>query len=304
VSTRVTNEMVTGSTLASLNKAQLALQRSERQLSSGKSINEPSDDPVGAGQAIALQSTLDGLVGYERNVHDGIAWLNSADGALTGLNQLTSRARELILQASNGIDSQADLNNIAAEIEQIAESVKQTADTQYAGQYIFSGTATATAPYQQGASDAYAGNGGSIIRLAGPSAGVAVNVALNNVLGEGKAAGDGKLLDTLRTIAEHLREGTPAAQKALSGEDLEALKANIDALSGLEAQVGAATDQMKMSITRIEDLTLTTTEQLSHVQDTNFTQVAMEYSNQQAAYQAALRAGASIVQQSLLEFLH
>jgi flagellar hook-associated protein 3 FlgL len=49
---------------------------------------------------------------------------------------------------------------------------------------------------------------------------------------------------------------------------------------------------------------VTTTTQLSNVQDTDFAQVAMEYSNQQAAYEAALRAGASIVQQSLLEFLH
>jgi flagellar hook-associated protein 3 FlgL len=303
VSTRVTNEMVTSSTLASLNSAQLALQRSERELSSGRSINEPADDPVGTSQAISLQSALDGLSGYEQDAHDGVAWLSSATGALTSLGQLTMRARELILQASNGIDSQSDLNNIASEIEQIAETVKQTADAQYAGQYIFSGTATGTAPYQQGASDAYAGNEGSIKRSIGPGAGVAVNVPLSSLLGEGKAAGDGKLLDTLRTIAAHLREGTPEAMKALSGSDLEALKANADALSGLEAQVGASTDQLKMALTRIEDLMLTTTEQLSHVQDTDFAQVAMEYSNQQAAYQAALRAGASIVQQSLLDFL-
>ncbi|HEY2217261.1 MAG TPA: flagellin, partial [Solirubrobacteraceae bacterium] len=225
---------------------------------------------------------------------------------LTGLNQLAARAHELILQASNGIDSQSDLNNIAAEVEEIAESVKQTADTQYAGQYIFSGTATATAPYEQGASDAYAGNSGAITRVisAGAGAGVQVNVNLSAVLGEGTAAKDGKLLDTLRAIAMHLREGGAAAQKALSGEDLEALNANVSALSNLEAQVGAGSDQMKMSLSRIEDLVVTTTTQLSSVQDTDFAQVAMEYSNQQAAYEAALRAGASIVQQSLLEFLH
>lgn len=304
MSTRVTTEMVIGSTLSNLNSAELALARSQRQLSSGRSINEPSDDPVGASRAITLQSTLDGLAGYEENAHDGVAWLNSANGALSSLNQLTTRVHELILQASNGIDSQSDLNNIAAEVEQITESVKQTADGQYAGQYIFSGTATATAPYQQGANDSYAGNNGSITRVVGPGAGVAVNAPINSLLGEGTAAKDGKLLDTLRTIAADLREGTPEAIKRLSGVDLESLKANANTLSGLEAQVGAATDQMKMALTRIEDLAVTTTEQLSSVQDANFAQVAMEYSNQQAAYQAALRAGASIIQQSLVEFLH
>lgn len=300
----MTNEMVTGSTLASLTAAQLALARSERELASGRSIEEPSDNPVGTGEAIALQSTLAGLSSYEQNANDGIAWLNTANGALTGINQLAERARELVLQAANGIDSQSDLESVAAEVESIVESIKQTADTQYAGQYVFSGTATATAPYEQGASDAYAGNEKSVTRVIGPGASVNVNVALSSVLGEGAQANDGKLLDTLRTIVTHLREGGASAQKALSNEDLEHLKANTDSLSNLVAQVGASTDQMTAAITRIEDLSVTASTQLSNVQDVNYAQVAMEYSNQQAAYQAALRAGASIVQQSLLEFLH
>ena len=55
---------------------------------------------------------------------------------------------------------------------------------------------------------------------------------------------------------------------------------------------------------RIQNLRTTASAQLSNVQDANFAQVSMEFSNQQAAFQAALRAGASIVQESLLEFLH
>jgi flagellar hook-associated protein 3 FlgL len=303
VTTRVTSEMIIGSSLANITNAQLALDRSQRELSSGRSINEPSDNPTGASEAIALQSTLDGLASYERGTNDGIAWLNAASGALTSLDQLTQRAHELVLQAANGINSHADLENIASEVEQIAETVKQTANTQYAGQYIFSGSLTATAPYSQGASDAYHGNAGSITRTAGPATNVTVNVSLSSALGEGQPAKDGKLLDTLRTIAQHLREGTPAAREALSGEDLEHLNANMNAVFNLAAQAGAATDQLKSSITRIEDIRTTTTTQLSNVEDANFAQVAMEFSNQKAAFESALRASASIVQESLMEFL-
>jgi flagellin-like hook-associated protein FlgL len=57
-------------------------------------------------------------------------------------------------------------------------------------------------------------------------------------------------------------------------------------------------------VSRIEDLRDTTTTQLSSVQDANIAQVSLEYSNEQAAYTAALRAGSSIIQESLLEFLH
>ncbi len=55
---------------------------------------------------------------------------------------------------------------------------------------------------------------------------------------------------------------------------------------------------------RISSLQTTDTEQLANVQDANIAKVSMEYSNEHAAFEAALKAGASIVQESLLEFLH
>jgi flagellin-like hook-associated protein FlgL len=101
-----------------------------------------------------------------------------------------------------------------------------------------------------------------------------------------------------------MREGTPAAREALNAKDLGALEANMNTLDGLQATVGSNTDQIRAAVSRIEDLRDTTTTQLSGIQDANIAQVSLEYSNEQAAYTAALRAGASIVQESLLEFLH
>ncbi len=305
MSTRIATDMVVGSTLADINNAQAALERSQRELSSGKSMLQPSDDPVGASQAIMLQSALDGLSSYEKSAHDGGAWLKAAGGALSSVNELTQRARELMLQAASGVNSQSDLNNIAAaEIEQLAETAKQVADTQYAGQYIFSGSLTATAPYAQGANDEYQGNAGTIARSIGPAASIDVTVSIQSLLGEGQKANDGKLLDTLRTVAQNLRAGTPEALKAVSGENLEALAANLATLDNLQAEVGAASGQVSSALNRVEDLQNTTTAQLSNIQDANFAQVSMEFSSQQAAYNAALRAGATVVQESLLEFLH
>ena len=304
MTTRVTNDMVMSSTLADISGAQVQMERTERELSSGKSILEPSDNPQGTSQAIALESALGGLEDYETSANDGTAWLDAANGALNGINEAVQRVRELVVQAGNGTNSQGNLESIASEVEQLTQTVKQDADTQYAGQYIFSGTLTGTAPYQQGANDSYSGNGGSIARTVGPSTNVAVTVSLTSLLGEGKAANDGKLLDTLRTIAQNMREGTPAAREALNAKDLGALEANMNTLDGLQATVGSNTDQIRAAVSRIEDLRDTTTTQLSGIQDANIAQVSLEYSNEQAAYTAALRAGASIVQESLLEFLH
>ncbi len=302
MSTRITTDMVIGSTMADINSAQLAMDRTQSELSSGKSILEPSDDPFGASQVITLQSTLDGLTTYEKSAQNGISWLNTASGALANINEVSQRARELVIQASNGINNQSDLNDIADEVQQLTETVKQDANTQYAGQYVFSGTLTNTPPYQQGeAEDAYQGNAGAISRAIGPGATVDISVPLSSVLGSG---GDGKLLDSLRTIAKSLREGTPEAMQALRGADLEGLDTNLEALANVQAGAGAATDQLKTAASRVQDLQTTTTGQLANVQDANIAQVAVEFSNEQSAYDAALRAGASIVQESLLEFLH
>ncbi len=304
MSARVTPEMSIASTLADINSAQVAMARTQEELSSGLSITEPSDNPYGASQALSLQSALDGLTAYERGAQDGVSWLNTSSSALASINSQAQRARELLLEGVSGINNPADLESIATEVEQLTEGVKQDANTQYAGQYVFSGTLTSTAPYQQGAEDAYQGNAGTVSRALGPGASVNVAVNLASVLGSGSGAADGKLLDTLRTIAANLREGSPAALETLRSTDLHALDGNLDALSGVQAEAGATTDQLQLTLSRISSLQTTTTTQLANVQDANVAKVSMEFSNEHAAFEAALRAGASIVQESLLEFLH
>ncbi len=304
MSTRITSDMVTSSTLANINAAQVALDRTQEELSSGKSILEPSENPYGASQIIDLQSAIDGLTSYEQSAQDGLSRMNAASGALTSIDSQVQRVRELVLQAANGTNSPSDLEAIAGEVSQLTEGVKQDALTQYDGQYVFSGTLTSTAPYLQGAGDEYHGNSAPLARAIGPGSTVNVAVNLSSMLGSGAGAADGKLLDTLRTIAAHLREGTPAAVETLRTTDLSSLDANITSLTGLQAEAGATTDQLNLALSRISSLSTTDTEQLSNVQDANIAKVSMEYSNEHAAFEAALKAGASIVQESLLEFLH
>ncbi len=304
MSERVTTEMITGPMLTDINASLSAMQRSESELASGKTIQEPSDNPYGASRAIELQSTIDGLTSYGASAKDGMAWTQTASSALSSVNELSQRVRELVVQAANGVNNSVDREAIAEEVDQITATIKNDANTQYAGQYIFSGTATATAPYKQGSEDEYQGNAEAINRSIAPGASVQVNTDISTVLGSGEGAGDGKLLDTLRTISKDLRGGTPADLEALGGADLQTLSSNLDALNSMQAGVGAVTDQLQVAATRVQDLQDTATEALSGTEDADIAKVSIEYSNQQAAYTAALHAGASIVQMSLLEFLH
>lgn len=300
---RITHSMVTSSLLNNLNSSLASLERTGEELSSGKTILEPSDNPYGASQVIDLQSQLDGLSSYATAAQDGISWTNTASSALSSINNVVARVRELIVRAANGTNNQSDLNTVAQEVEQLTESVKQDANTQYAGQYVFSGTATTTPPYQQGASDEYHGNHEAISRAIGPGATITVSSDISTLLGNGEASADGKLLDTLRTIVTNLRGGTAEDREALGSSDLTKLDANTETLRQLQAVTGSATDQLQTALARNEGLQTSVTASLSNTEDTNIAATSVAYANEQAAYQAALRASAKIVQESLLNFL-
>jgi len=303
MSERITPAMVTSSTLAAIDSSLESMQRTTDEMSSGRTILEPSDNPYGAGRVIDLQSELDGLSSYETNAQDGIAWENTASAAMASMNEVVQRVRELLLQAANGTNNHNDLEIIAEQVEQLTESVKQDANAEYAGEYVFAGTESTKPPYEQGENDEYKGNAETVSRAVGPSATIPISTDISALLGNGPTSEDGKLLDTLRTIAKGLREGTPEDVKALSSTDLESLDANIQTLTRLQAVAGSATDQLQAALSRNEDLQTSIAGALSNTDDTNMAAASIAYANEQAAYSAALRTGAMIVQESLLNFL-
>jgi flagellar hook-associated protein 3 FlgL len=300
---RITTQMTANSILGNLNEVQDQLATSEQVLSTGRSINQPSDNPYGASLAVSLNQDLSSLTSYSNAVTDGTAWTSAATTSLTNIQSMVQRAQELVVEASNGTLSPTDLSASAAELNQLTEAIKQEANTQYNGQYIFSGTATGTAPYTTG-SDVYQGNSGAVTRQIGPNSSLQVNVSLSSLLGSGQGANDGGLLDTLRTVAADMTSGTSAGVADLSSHQLTNLQTNLSSLEQLQATAGAATDRLTLASTRISNLQTSDTAALSNTEDANMAQAMTTYSNQQAAFSAALRAGANIVQSSLMDFLN
>ena len=127
--------MVTSTTLDNLNASLAAMERTSDELSSGKTILEPSDNPYGASQVIDLQSQLEGLSTYEANAQDGISWEQTASSSMDNMSEVTQRVRELLVQGANGTYNKSDLETMALDVEQLTETIKQDANAQYAGQY-------------------------------------------------------------------------------------------------------------------------------------------------------------------------
>ena len=301
--TRITNLMISRSVLGDLNDVSNRLAKTQQRMSSGKQITRPSDDPYGTSRALTLRSDVAATQQYQRNVGEAIGWQNITDAALSKINDAVQRARELTIAGASDSAGVAARNSAAAEIDQLIEAVKGEANASYGGRYVFSGTDTNIRPYAVGGADAYAGNGAAVAREIGPGVAVQVNVVGQSLLGDGQAANDGKLLDTLRDIAQHLRGGTVADGNALRSTDLKALDTNLDALTQARATVGATTNRLEAADSRLAQTEESATKLLSEVEDADMSQTLIDFSMQQNVYQSALRAGSNIIQQSLLDFL-
>ncbi len=303
MSGRVTNSMISRSVLADLYEVSQRVAKTQRKMSSGKEITRPSDDPYGASRALTMRASLESSRQYQRNVGEAIGWQEVTDVALSKMSDTVLRVRELVIQGSSDSAGVTARQSIAAEIDQLVESLKQEANASYSGRYVFSGTDTDVRPYTVGGADGFAGNTNAVAREIGPGVSVQVNVVAKDILGDGQTPGDGLLLDVLRDVTQHLRGGTPADLNTLRTTDLKALATNLDDLSKVRATVGATTNRLETADARLQEVEASTTKLLSDVEDADMAKTMVDYSMQQSVYQSALHSGANIVQASLLDFL-
>jgi flagellar hook-associated protein 3 FlgL len=289
---RVTTGMAQRHVLSDLRRVQERLAAAQSQVSSGKRIEKPSDDPLGAERAMRLKDQLESTSAYRTAVDESRSWLDATDTALESLGNVVQRVRELTLQAANGATTPSGRQSIKLEIDQLTEQLKTTLNSAYDGRRLFSGTATDTPPYSAATGDAYQGDSGAVVRQIGPGVSVQVNITGDDVLSG--------LLPTLRTLSTHLQSNDVAS---LQGTDLQALDAGFDNLTAKRAQVGAITNRVDAAGTRLDDLYDVTSAFLSKTEDADLPQALTDLSAQQNALQAALRGGATLIQQSLMDFL-
>ncbi|EHF3701651.1 flagellin FliC [Salmonella enterica subsp. enterica serovar Senftenberg] len=122
-----------------LNKSQSSLSSAIERLSSGLRINSAKDDAAGQAIANRFTSNIKGLTQASRNANDGISLAQTTEGALSEINNNLQRVRELSVQATNGTNSQSDLDSIQAEITQrLGEIDRVSGQTQFNGVKVLS----------------------------------------------------------------------------------------------------------------------------------------------------------------------
>jgi flagellar hook-associated protein 3 FlgL len=293
---RITSEVMVHRSIDRLHTRLQRYERAQSELSTGRQLLRPSDDPAGARRALSLRSALQAREQELRNVSDAMGWLESADSQLQAVLDRLARVRELTTRAASSAGA-SERQALALEITQIAEELVGIANARHLGRPLFGGFADGDAVELIDGSWVARGGGDEIRRRVSDTEHVTVNVTAHDWLGFDDP--DGDTLTFLATLAEQVREGDPAQIAAGLGRVVQAS----DRVAASLGAIGAATNRVESARARAEDLSLTLRTELSSVEDLDMARGVMELQIQQVAYEATLSALGKALPPSLVAFL-
>ncbi|EKN64725.1 flagellar hook-associated protein 3 [Neobacillus bataviensis LMG 21833] len=290
---RVTQNMLSTQVIRNIQTNYRAMSKYQEQVSSGKAINRVSDDPVKSVQIMSHRSALMETEQFKRNAEDGLTWLETTDRSLDDLTQVMQKVRELTVQGSNGVNNKDSLETIAMELKALKGNIGDIANARLGDRYLFAGTATDTAPFENG--EFVSKNGDSLSWNVGQGIYMKVNVNGSDIFNF--QSGGLNLLETVGKIAGELESGNDPQQY------LDHLDKQMSNLLAQRSIVGSNVNQLEMMVNRLDQTMLSTKSMLSKTEDADLAEIITNFTTQQTILNAALSSGAKAIQPTLVDFL-
>ena len=299
---RITEQTRASLFLRGIDQHSTALYTLNEELSTGKKVNEPSDDPVATGAIMRTNSYIAGLNENISVINSAQSFSQAASTALSDSTSILSDVQTAATQAANGTESASNLQALGAQLNQNLESLVRDANSQFEGSYLFSGTKTDTAPIavtrdsQGNIQDVtYQGSDTGVTYPVGQGRSSAVSVtaqaAYMNVL---------TAVKQLRDDLNNTQGLSSQDQQTALSSDLSAVKTAQSSFLAQAAEVGSyqsqltsLSSQMQTSLTNAQSI-------LSNYQDADMAQISVDLQSAQTAYQAIVSSGASQMQQANL----
>lgn len=329
---RVTNRMLSNNYLRDMRNNLYNMSKIQTQLTTGKEISKPSDNPFKVARSMQLYTDIASNKQYNENIKDTLNWLDSTDTALGQVNDSFQRIRELMVSAGNAAYGSDEKKAIKYEINEKVSEIAQILNTNFDGRYLFGGNKTTSKPIALTEDPTsgnnvlnFSGKDGEILPLnsGNPninsqidmikgrmsteiSQGVTMeyNASASDVLMFRSEKGKNiNVMELLSNITSNLESADATEADKITGENLDDLTATMRNLSKIMSEVGAKQNRMESAKSKNEDENFNMTELLSKTEDIDITEKIMQYSMMQTVYMASLQTSSKVIQPSLIDFL-
>jgi flagellar hook-associated protein 3 FlgL len=293
--------------VTSVDLMQAALTNSENQLSSGYRVNQASDAPAHVEDIFVARAALASQNQTIQNLNTAQSIVTAGDAAVQNAVQLLQNATTLGSQGASNTETAAQRNALATQVQSVISQLVGITATQVNGVYIFSGDASGSAPYQLDSSSPT-----GVDQLV-----TAPSTALT-------ADSTGATFQTMLTAQQIFdardSSNNPTSQNAflalnnlqlaLQNNDTAGITSALDSLQTAGGYVnqqlgfyGAAENRITSALNIAQKYQVQTQTQLSNLQDTDVTSVAVQVTQETTALNAAMAAQGRRPSSTLFDFL-
>src|SRR3954451_5145124 len=309
---RVSSNTSYESGLAALNRQQTAQVSTFEQISRGRRILAPSDNPAAYVRELQISHADSANTQYASNRQSATGNFATLDGTLGDVTNLLQNAQELVVSAGNGTLGDSDRRAIATELRGNLDELLGLANrTDGNGQYLFSGFQGSTKPFADtGSGVQYFGDEGLRMIQASASRQLAVNESGREVFERIPASGGGNqsVFKTLSDLIDVLETpvATPTDKPALAN-GLGAAQANLsnalDNVLRVHASVGIRMKELDTLNDSGDDTSIQYKQQLAELRDVDYANAISSLTQQKTYLEATQMAFIKVQGLSLFDFL-
>ena len=273
----------------------------QQELSTGDRITNPSDDPAAMGQVLNMGAQLQALHQYSSNNTLATQITQESYSSMSNLQSISTSASELATEGASGTTSAATYQSYSQQLTQLINQGLQTANSKYNNSYLFGGSQTANPPFT-----ATYDSSGNItgVTYNGTAAGISMQTGQSSIVSPYTSG------TTNQQIADFLNH-LVALKGAMDSQSTSAVQAvqpglqtSEDGILSAVSGVGAVQSGLEADQTLNESTFTSLQGQISTDTSADVATATVQLSQAQTAYQAALEAGAKIMQTSLLTYLN
>ncbi|RPH20885.1 flagellar hook-filament junction protein FlgL [Buttiauxella warmboldiae] len=316
---RISTAMMYQQNMRGVTNSQSEWLRYGEQMSTGKRVTKPSDDPIAASQAVVLSQAQAQNSQYALARTFATQKVSLEENVLGQVTTAIQSAQEKVVYANNGTLSDDDRASLATDLEGIRHQLLNLANsTDGNGRYIFAGYKTESAPFSGGAgSITYQGgatavsqsvDAARIMTIGHTGSEIFESLTSNAVPEPGNGIQEKSLfnmldsaIETLRTPAAGLDDAQKANLTAAIDKTNRGLKNSLNNVLTVRAELGTQLSELDKLDELGRDRGLGQAQQMSDLVDVDWNSAISSYVMQQAALQASYKAFSDMQGMSLFQ---
>jgi flagellar hook-associated protein 3 FlgL len=295
--------MISNNMLRNVSKSYSNLDKYMNQLSTGKKISKPSEDPVVAMKGMSYRSQVSNIEQYQRNINEVHNWLDNSDAAMNETTKVLQRIEELTVQASNGTYDTAERKSISAEIDQLIENLAEVANTKVNNKHLFNGTNTSGITAGVSTPPVVIADDGTVTVSANEND-VFVEVSSGTRLKVNTspaAVFSADLFTNLQALSAALKDENVTEAELASY--IPVVQGHTENAVNARADIGARMNRVELIENRLASQSVNAKSMMSDNEDADLEEIIINLTTQEAVHRASLSAGARVLQPTLLDFL-